>query len=86
MERVVLEQIGSRHLEYLERAAECRRRADTAISTAARKNFLEAESHWLAVADTYAKPEQMAADDELNKGELEHLLLGAVEQALERED
>jgi hypothetical protein len=55
---MMTEHIGHPHLEYLERAAECRRRADTALSPAARKSFLEAESRWFAVAQTYAAPEQ----------------------------
>jgi len=54
------EHIGHPHLEYLERAAECRRKADAALSPAARTSFLEAESRWLAVAETYAAPEQTA--------------------------
>ena len=54
------ERIGHPHLEYLERAAECRRKADAALSPAARTNFLEAESRWLAVAETYAVPDHAA--------------------------
>jgi hypothetical protein len=72
LERVVPQQIGSRHLEYLERAAECRRRADAAITPAARANFLEAESRWLAIADTYAKPEQTAdAESHSDKSQIQ---------------
>jgi hypothetical protein len=73
------------HREYLERAAECRHKAEAAISDTARKNYLEAETRWLAVAATYAEAHQ-AADDSIEMGETGKLLLDAVEQALQRED
>lgn len=53
--------VGHPHLEYLERAAECRRKADAALTPAARTSFLEAEARWLAVAETYASSPQAAS-------------------------
>jgi hypothetical protein len=74
------------HREYLERAAECRRKAEAAITSTARNNYLEAETRWLAVAATYAEADQPAADDPIEMGEIGKLLLVAVEQALQREN
>jgi hypothetical protein len=45
-------------LKCLERAAECHRKAGTAISAAARSKFQDAASHWLSLADSYALSEQ----------------------------
>ena len=74
------------HREYLERAAECRHKAEAAISNTARNNYLDAETRWLAVAATYAEADQPAADASIETGEVGKLLLVAVEQALQREN
>jgi hypothetical protein len=55
--------IGHPHLEYLERAAECRRKADAALTPAARASFLEAQARWLAVTETYAALPQAASGE-----------------------
>jgi hypothetical protein len=54
---------GSLHLEYLQRAVQCRRKANAAATPVARAKFLEAESRWLTIADSYAKPEQMGNEE-----------------------
>jgi hypothetical protein len=51
---VVLNDGSIDQLKCLERAAECHRKAITAISPAARSRFLDAASQWLSIADSYA--------------------------------
>ena len=48
-----MKNIDSNHLECLERAAECRRKSDAAISQDARAKFRDAESRWLSLALSY---------------------------------
>jgi hypothetical protein len=48
-------------LKCLERAAECHRKAATAISPAARSKFLDAARQWLSLADSYALSDQSAS-------------------------
>lgn len=59
----MIERIGNPYLEYRQRAEECHRKAESASSPAARANFLEAESRWLAIAETYTAPEAPADAD-----------------------
>jgi hypothetical protein len=51
---IVLNDASVDQLKCLERAAECHRKAGTAISPAARSRFQDAASHWLSLADSYA--------------------------------
>ena len=51
---VVLNDGSVDQLKCLERAAECHRKASTAISPAARSRFQDAASLWLSLADSYA--------------------------------
>jgi hypothetical protein len=48
-------------LKCLERAAECHRKAATAISPAARSRFQDAASQWLSLADSYDPSDRSAS-------------------------
>jgi hypothetical protein len=48
-------------LKCLERAAVCHRKAEAAVSTAARSRFLDATSQWLSLADSYAVSDRSAS-------------------------
>lgn len=58
---VVLNDGSADQLKFLERAAECHRKAATAISPAARSRFLDAASQWLSLADSYALSDRSAS-------------------------
>ena len=54
--------VGSKHLDYLKRAAECRQKADKTTSLSARAFFLDAETNWLSVAANFELQEKKRLD------------------------
>jgi hypothetical protein len=70
--RSVLNDGSVDQLKCLERAAECHRKAATAISPAARSRFLDAASQWLSLADSYAVSDQSPSStfSQLKRGDV----------------
>lgn len=55
-------QNNSPHQQYLERAEECRLKADAAISEIARARYLDSAERWISLAMSYLEAPKLAPE------------------------